>query len=182
MTPRRLAAASLPFSLALAVTVATALPASARTSAVTDPTGDAGGGPDVTRVVVANRAHAVVAHVSLAAVERGHVIVSIDRRHGQGRSLVSLRGADGSTRDFVLGAAFTDERPAGRVSCGGFRVTWQEDGSGVTMRMPSRCLHHGAFGAVRFSVLTEAGSGADADYAPQDRQGELSSSAWIPRG
>jgi hypothetical protein len=48
------------------------------------------------------------------------------------------------------------------------------------MRMPSRCLQDGDYGAIRFSVLTERE--ADTDLAPERPNGTLRSSAWLPRG
>ena len=48
------------------------------------------------------------------------------------------------------------------------------------LRMPSGCLHHGDFGAVRFAVLTEgARGGGDTDDAPDARRGVT---PWLPRG
>jgi hypothetical protein len=49
------------------------------------------------------------------------------------------------------------------------------------MVLPSRCLRGGDYGAIRFAVLTERGSG-DTDVAPESANGDIGVSGWIPRG
>ena len=158
-------------------------PASALRSAVVDPAGDASGpGLDITRAVVRNGERAVVARVTFSEAVRGDLIVSIDPRRARGVRLVSEHRPAGVTRSYALRGAFTDQGGfAGRVDCPGFRVEWDTDTEVARMRLPSRCLRGGDYGAIRFSVLTERGGG-DTDFAPEGGGGDIGSSDWISRG
>jgi hypothetical protein len=173
---RSLSVAAAVLSLSL---VGLAAPAHAQVLAVDDPAGDAAApGPDIVRAVVSNRDDRVVARVRFTRAVRGDVIVSVDPRGARGVRLVSEHRPAGTTRSYVLRGAFTDRGASdARVRCRGFRVRWAPKRPVVTMRLPSRCLRRGDYGAVRFSVLTERGGG-DVDLAPRRASG----SAWIPRG
>jgi len=167
---------------ALSLLVLTHPTAQAQSLTLDDPVGDAYNGQlDITGVTVANKDRRVVARVTLAEMDRGYVIVSVDRRRGQGVRLVAHRAGDGDVRGSLYAGAFTD-RGAGldTVRCDGLDVTWDDDASRVTLRMPSRCWNGGNYGAVRYAVLTERGP--DSDWAPADEEGEIGSSAWVPRG
>jgi hypothetical protein len=157
-------------------------PAAAQRAAVEDPAGDATNrGLDITAAAVRNLDHAVVVRVRFVASVRGDVIVSVDPRRARGVRLVSEYRPAGTTENFVLIGAFTDRGPGGRaVQCPGFRVRWSDEEPVVTMRMPSRCLNDGDYGAIRFAVLTERG--ADSDHAPETRRGDVSVSTWVARG
>src|SRR3954469_25476441 len=157
-------------------------PASAQSATVPDASGDATGpGLDITRVTVRNLDRAVVAKVRFVRAVRGEVIVSIDPRGATGLRLVSDHRPAGQDHNVVLSGAFTDHRtPAHTPRCPGFRVRWSEDEPTVTMRMPSRCLHGGDYGAIRFDVLTERSAG-DTDFA-RGLPGGDGSSPWVPRG
>lgn len=173
-------------TLAAIATVATALiavPATAQQLAVDDATGDASrSGLDITSATVANRDSGILATVSFAEVKSGRLIVSIDRRRGRGVALVSTH-RPGPDRDFVVRGSFTDKKIGRRLACRGFSVTWDDKADTARLRLPARCLHRGNYGAVRFAVLTEQRTGGgDVDYAPQTRQGDIGSSAWVPRG
>ena len=95
--------------------------------------------------------------------------------------MISEYRPGGTTENFVLAGAFTDRGAGGRaLQCRGFRVRWSDEEPVVTLRMPSRCLDDGDYGAIRFAVLTERG--ADVDFAPETPRGDVSVSAWVPRG
>ena len=136
-------------------------------------------GLDILSVRVQNRDRAIVARVEGSREVRGHVIVSVDRRRARGVRLVNVHRPQGTDRSFVAAGSFTDRRPGGIQPCRGFSVAW--NAATVTLRMQSRCLNQGDYGAIRFSVLTEGRDG-DADWAPERPTGEIGASAWIPRG
>ena len=165
-------------SLALA-----AAPASADQIAFDDPQGDAAGrGGDIVRVAVRNLDRAVALKVQLATAARSDVIVSVDPRGASGLRLISDYRGDRPARSFVLPGAFSDRSPRGSdADCVGFRVRWNDAADTVVMRLPSRCLQDGDYGAIRVTVLTENGSG-DADMAPETTNGDFGSSAWVSRG
>ena len=182
MNLRAACTAVVPGALSLLLLAAPA--ANAQSLAITDPVGDAPAGElDLTRVSVENRDHRVVARVTTADLTKGAVIVSVDRRNGTGVRLVTSRRADGTVNARVYAGAFTDAESdiGGVVPCPRYRVAWDDDTSTVTLSMPSRCWNGGDYGALRFAALTEK-QGADSDYAPTDRDGDLSSSAWVARG
>lgn len=179
-------------TIALAALVgAVALPAPAHAArlALDDPAGDAATTElDFTRVKVANKDDRVVAVATFVADVEGDVIISIDPRRHRGVRLVSEYRPGGSTRNYVVRGAFTDLRtqgPAARAAnakdCPGFRVRWNAEDNRVRMRLPSRCLHHGDYGAVRFAFLSEAGT-TDTDWGPVSGAGEVGSSGWVARG
>ena len=115
----------------------------AQEAAMSDPAGDTlAPGLDVTRVKVANN------------------------------DLVSQYRPKGTTRNFVLSNAASDERP--RVRCPGFEVVWRPARNLARMTLPSTCLRRGDYGAVRFAFLTERDA-ADIDFSPE-------TSPFIPRG
>jgi hypothetical protein len=110
---------------------------------------------------------------------RGDLIVSIDPRRARGLRLVSEYRPNGHTRNSIVSGAFTDKNVPDEptvLSCKGFRVTWNVDAAQATLRLPSRCLHDGDYGALRFAVLTERQ--ADSDFTPDTGSG----SDWIARG
>jgi hypothetical protein len=181
MVSRAARVAVLPSALLLCLVAAPA--AHAQTLSVEDPAGDAANGKlDITGATIHNRDYRLVATVTLAEMEKGSVIVSVDRRHGTGVRLVSTRRADGTVHGRVLAGAFTDgDLDGGAVACKKFRSVWDDDAGTVTLRMPSACWNGGDYGAVRFAVLTEK-RGADQDAAPTTDDGEITSSAWVARG
>lgn len=184
MARRLLTFLALALALASAPLVASPLvatPAYAETLAVDDALGDAAGrGPDIVRASVQNNDFSVIARVQLARAVRGDVIVSIDPRNGAGVRLVSELETNGHHTDHLLPGAFTDRAPGAVPEGCGIRVSWDPDQATVRLRLPSRCLAGGDYGAIRFAVLTERG--ADADEAPETRNGDWTSSPWISRG
>lgn len=174
----RIATSALAATLVLGTTVSLGLaaPAHAATTVLTDPADDVGGGVrlDVTRAALHNDDRAVVARVAFAEDVRGDLIVSLDPRGDTGVRLVASKSRDGSVSSQLLAGAFTDRGAVGEdPECRGLRVSWTDDVA--RLRMPSRCLHEGDYGAVRFSVLTENRN--DSDLAP-----DRGSSDWVPRG
>jgi hypothetical protein len=168
-------------TIAAAAASLVASPALAAQVTVQDPAGDAANrGLDITRVSVRNLDHSVVVKVRFVESVRGDLIVSIDPRRASGVRLVSEHRPGGETRNAVIAGAFTDRKmpeAANASACRGFRVTWRTDAPVARLRMPSRCLHGGDYGAIRFAVLTERGG--DSDYTPETTSG---ASRWIPRG
>jgi hypothetical protein len=158
-------------------------PAMAQEATVTDPVGDAAGpGLDFTRVTVANRDHRIVVRARFVQARRGDLIVSIDPRGASGVRLISEYRPNGTTTNYVAPGAFT-ARAAGppTVACPRFTVVWRPARELARMTMPSRCLHGGDYGAVRFAFLSEREAG-DTDYGPATPDGELRASRFIPRG
>jgi hypothetical protein len=136
---------------------------------------------DITRVTVRNLDRTVVAKVWFGDAVRGDVIVSIAPRGATGLRMVSEYRSVGHVQNAVLSGAFTDrDAPADTPKCRALRVSWSADEPRVTMRMPSRCLNGGDYGAIRFAVLTERGP--DTDWAPERPDGEVGPSPWVPRG
>jgi hypothetical protein len=171
----------------MSLLLAAAPAADAQTLTVDDPAGDAWNGHlDVTSATVMNRDHRVIAHVTTTELTSGAVIVSVDRRNGEGLRLVTSRRADGTVNARVYSGAFTDSVTDGDltstvVPCRRYRVAWDDDTETVTLSMPSRCWNGGNYGALRFAVLTEK-QGADSDAAPTTADGDNTSSAWVARG
>lgn len=164
---------------ALAVTTSSAVAASL---AVNDVSGDATGGPDVTRVVVKNKAHAINARVNLEGDIPGDALVSIDRSKGVGRTFFAVRRANGNENAFLLKGSFDDNAFNGdHVPCPGYSATWDQADEQVRFHMPDQCMSNGSYGKVRFVVLTEAPDGGDSDFAPDD-SGGIVWSDWIARG
>ena len=131
-----------------------------------------------------NNDRAVDVTVTFSRVLRGDVIVSVqargtDRRDGV--RIVSERRPQLGDDTYLLPIAFGR---GGTLRCRGLTGTWDPDAETVALRMPSRCLERGNYGAVRFAVLTEQAGpgGADVDWAPEDATGEIDSTAYIPRG
>lgn len=175
---------SLPIVLGTTlITIAlAAAPASADHLTIDDPAGNRSGrGLDIVSATLRSHDHRLVADVEFRRAARGDLIVSVDARHGTGLRLVSQYRPTGHTSSFVIERAFTDgdgQEGSGpeRVRCPGFRVRWSPDEPSVRMVLPSRCLHDGRYGGVRFAVLTERS--ADTDYAPEG----AAASDWVPRG
>ena len=162
---------------ATAASVLLAAPSSAQELKIEDPVGDkASPGLDIVAARVDNRDHRVVAWVRFAEDLRGEVIVSVDRRHGQGLRMVSEHRPARQDLDFVVPGAFSDKAGGAEVRCSGYRVRWRDDRPVMRMTLPARCLNSGNYGAVQVAVLTERGD--DTDYAPEP----LSSGPWVPRG
>ncbi len=138
MTSRAARVAVLPGALSLLLLAAPA--AHAQSLTVGDPAGDAPAGElDITSTTVMNRDYRVIAQVTMADLTTGHVIVSIDRRDGDGVHLITSRRADGTVNGRILAGAFTDETDGGVVPCRGYNVAWDDDTETATLSMPSRC-------------------------------------------
>ena len=189
-TSRASAAAA---ALAVLGTLLIGAPTHARPLAVDDPAGDRSGrGLDITRAVLKNRDHRLLGRVRFTREVRGDVVVSVDPRGASGLRLVNEHRPAAEDRNWVAAGAFSDitggvedgsggsgaSAAPGEVPCKGFRVRWSSRRPVVVLSLPSRCLHDGDYGAVRFAVLTERASG-DSDYAPGNRRRVT---GWIPRG
>jgi hypothetical protein len=97
---------------------------------------------------VTNRDHAIVATVSFVRVAHGDLGVAIKARGDRRRQLVgvtSVHRADGDTNRF--------RTIAGVRKCKGLRVTWDATTDRVRMRVPSRCLDNGNYGAVKVQAI-----------------------------
>lgn len=160
--------------------ILSASPAQARQLTVTDPAGDTSTpGLDITSAQVRNRDHAIITTVSFVRDVRGNLIVALTARNGSGLRVVYERRPAGTDRTFVLPGSFA--RTAGSF-CQGVSGEWNARSRSVTLRLPSRCLDGGDYGAVRAAVLTENRGGGDVDFAPEKDNGDIGSTAWIPRG
>ena len=175
MTTWRTATAVAMASVAL---FATAGPARAQRLAVDDVAGDAvGAGLDITRVAFSNRDRAVVTRVTFTRDRPGDVLVLIRARHGSAVGIVSEHRRRGPDETFCVTFHDGDEGP-----CRGVTSQWSRSAAELRLRMPSRSLQEGDYGAVRGWAMTELRQDAmDSDYAPE-RNGDLAPTGWIPRG
>ncbi|NPC96618.1 hypothetical protein [Nocardioides sp. zg-DK7169] len=165
--------------------IAAAPSAHAAQLVVVDPAGDTAKKKlDITRVTFRNLDRRIVARVEFAREASGELVVSVGPRKDTGIRLVAERTRDGFVRSSVLPGAFTDPDPEGGgvagPTCSDIRVRWRE--TVARLALPSRCLHDGDYGALRFAVLTEKG-GRDADYAPGAADGsDVGVTGWVARG
>jgi len=161
-----------------AVLVAAASPAQAQRVTVADAAGDnVGPGLDITSVSIRNRDHAILATLTFTRDRRSEVIVFVKARGGPLVGVVSEHPRQGPDSTFLIGGDENDPL------CRGLRSVWDRSVATVTMRLPSRCLAFGDYGAVRSLILIETFRGArDVDYAPEKPNGEPAYSDWVPRG
>ena len=139
-------------------------------------------GLDIVTVNAQNNDRAVEVTVTFSRVLRGDLFVSVRARGtNDGVRIVSKRRPQTGDETYLLPGSFGGR--GGAIRCRDLTGTWDPNAETMELRMPSRCLVRGNYGAVRFSVLTEqAGGAADVDWAPEDVTGEIDSTAWIPRG
>lgn len=157
-----------------------AAPAHADQVTVTDPAGDAAGrGLDITTVDVRNRDRAVIAVVGFRRATRGDIIVGVRARGGAGVRIVNEHRPQGEDRTYVIRGSL--KRGVDEDTCPGATTVWDLEARTATLRLPSRCLDEGNYGAVRAAVLTEQDAG-DVDSAPERANGEPSYTGWIDRG
>ncbi len=158
--------------------VATPLVTQAQTITVADPAGDtAGPGLDITGVTLLNRDHAVVTKITFSDDHPDDVLVFLKTRDGRLSGVVSRHRRHGQDRVFMLGNS------AAHPGCHRLTSDWNRSAATVTLRLPSRCLLLGDYGAVRGEVLIEGRhSGADVDAAPQKPNGDPTYTDWVPRG
>jgi hypothetical protein len=102
--------------------------------------------------------------------------------------MVSEYRPNGTTRNYVVRGAFTDlprqqraARATNAIKCPGYRVRWNAGTDRARLSLPSRCLHGGDYGAIRFAFLSEEGT-TDSDWGPVSGSGQVGSSDWVPRG
>jgi len=69
---------------------------------------------------------------------------------------------------------------AGETACAGLRVVWDDAAKRVQVRLPSRCVDSGDYGAVGVKVIFEIGS--DADFAPEGPKGGWRFTDYVARG
>jgi len=161
-----------------------AAPATAQEVTIPDAQGDSSGRAlDVLSVTARNLDRTVAVEMTFAmTTEASHIIVSVDPRGGTGVRMVSeFRPAGlGRTKNYVLRKALTDSGEGQkRVACRGLtlREGMADAGPTITLRMPSKCLNGGNYGALRFAVLIERGR-EDRDWAPDAGR----STDWVARG
>jgi hypothetical protein len=176
---------SLPLLLAgvVTATLLMAPPAGAASQIITDPAGDGYKGPrlDITLGALSNKDRVIRVGVEFVKVASGDLIVFLQARGGGTYRVVSQldqSGEDSAQSDFLLVPG--SQEP---VTCAGLKVRWDDAEDVAVVRLPSRCLDDGDYGAVRFKVLTEIGS--DADLMP-DQTGANGNvfpwSPWVARG
>ena len=154
-------------------------PADARHATVVDEPGDTlDPGLDITRVSFRNRDHAVVVDFAFRRDRRGEIIVAMDSRGGPLMRMISQHPVSGPDKTFLI------DRSGEEVPCRGLSSDWSRADATVRLRMPSRCLDGGDYGALRFWALIEGyrSSSSDVDYAPETPDGDLTFTDWVPRG
>jgi hypothetical protein len=147
-----------------------------QTVGVHDPAGDGlkGRRLDITDVKLANRDHAIVVTISVVRVAHGDLGVRMKARGDRGETALvsSLHRSAGDTNQL-----FT---VAGEQPCKGLQVKWDQAAARVRVRLPSRCIDGGDYGAVRVKAIFEIGS--DADFAPKGPQGGWRWTDYVARG
>lgn len=161
-----------------------AAPATAQEVTIPDEQGDSSGRAlDILSVTARNLDRSIAVEMTFeATTEPSHIIVSVDPRGGTGVRMVSeFRPAGlGRTKNYVLRKAFSDSGEGRkRIACRGLKLREGMAAAGptITLRMPSKCLNGGNYGALRFAVLIERGGG-DRDWAP-DAGG---TTGWVAQG
>jgi hypothetical protein len=169
---RRLGVLLLTCSLVLASGTAIA-----QTVSFSDPAGDGQKGThlDITAIRVANNDHLIVTTIRFVKVVSGDLAVAIKQRG---------RGPRGEAVVTSIHRARGDKNRlhtiAGVVRCKGFRVRWDGTKGRARIRVPSRCITHGHYGAIKVQAITEIGS--DADFAPKTPKGNWGWTDWVSRG
>ena len=168
----RSAAAAL---LAGGTLAATAAPATAERLRLNDEAGDTmANGLDITRAAFANRDRAVVVDLKFVSDKPSLVAVLIRARDGSRVWIVSRHARRGPD-DTLLA-----QPRRGEVPCAGLTSDWDRRAAEVRLRMPSRCLDDGNYGATRHWAFIERGD--DVDYAPDTPSGNIGVTDWISRG
>ena len=173
-TLRALACAALTAALLIVPS-----PAQARQVTVVDEPGDTiDPGLDITSVSFKNRDSAVVVDFTFTRDRRGQIIVAIDSRGGPVVGIISQHPASGDDKTFLI------ERNGEEVPCRGLSSDWNRAAATLRLRLPSRCLDGGDYGALRFWALIEGyrSDSSDVDYAPESPDGDLRFTDWVPRG
>ena len=157
--------------------VATPVPALAAVVTVSDPAGDGlkGRRLDITSVRLANRDHAIVITATVVRVTHGDLAVYLTARGERRRAFVGVLSKHRARGD--SNRLFSAE---GTVPCQGLRVTWDADTDRVQVRVPSRCLGGGNYGALRTKLIFE--NPDDADFAPKGAEGSWRWTPWVNRG
>lgn len=157
-------------SLAL---VGFASPAVSSTLIVSDPAGDGTGpGLDITSLRVNNADSVLVVRVRFVRAVHGDLITFVGTRKGILAQVVSEHRAEGNKT--------TLNTLSGETPCGGLTTVWDHDVDVAVVRVPSRCLRGGNYGALKVRVLTEIGQ--DADLAPKTAAGAWRWTRLVPRG
>lgn len=117
------------------------------------------------------------------ATRDGDLFVSVKPRRGDGVRIVSRFRPTDKTRTVLLDHAVTD-KGAGkntRLRCRGLKLSegWADAGPTIIFSMPSRCLNHGNYGAVRFIAAVEADR--DAQVKPEAND-DTAKSDYVARG
>jgi len=165
--------------------LAVASPATARSIGVADETGDTlDAGLDITYVSFRNRDRVIQASLNFHRDRRGTVIVFAEARNGPGVRIVIQHPSKGADETFVINARGKEVSCRGGADGPGVSSVWDRQTSTVTLRMPSRCMAGGNYGAVRFSALIEGfrSQSSDVDYAPEKPNGDLAFTDFISRG
>jgi hypothetical protein len=148
-----------------------ASPAEAEQLTIADPAGDAqAGGLDITGVHIRNRDHAILSTVTFVRDRPGLVIAAVKVRRGPFLRVVSEHRSSGADSVVLV------NRRGREVPCGGLTSEWDRSAATVQLRLPSRCVNDGNYGAIRspWTLIESLGSSNDVDLARTKR--------WISRG
>jgi hypothetical protein len=156
-------------------------PASARHLSVLDDRGDTvTRGLDITDAAFSNRNNALHIDLVFAHDRPGDIIAAVKVKGG---SLIRVVGRHHPDHDPYR--AFLVDTDGARVPCRNLNAgsSGNEFEARFWVRIPSRCLDGGDYGAVRHWVRTERfRSGADVDHAPEKPSGAITFTRVIPRG
>jgi hypothetical protein len=177
MTTKRMSSVVL---LTLALACLWAPTAQAQHITVDDAAGDTiDPGLDFTSVHFSNRDRAVVVAFTFARDRRGEVIFPV-RVRGRGTVALVVSQHPRSGEDHLI----FQTRRSDHATCRGLRSTWDRPAARLAIRLPSRCVLHGNYGAIKSWALTEGfhSASSDVDYAPQTPDGHIRWTGWLPRG
>jgi hypothetical protein len=160
-------------SILVTVLTSIAAPVQSATLNVSDPAGDGTGpGLDITSLRVNNADYVLVVRVRFVRAVHGDLITFIGTRKGIFAQVVSEHRSAGDTTTLNM--------VSGEIPCAGSRTAWDHEADFAVLRVPSRCLRGGNYGALKVRVLTEIGQ--DADLAPKTAAGAWRWTRLVPRG
>jgi hypothetical protein len=157
--------------------MAIAVPAQAQQLTVSDPVGDTTArGLDIVGATIHNRDRGIVTNVTFAKDRHGTFIEVFRARNGHFFALVIEHRRTGPDTIHLI------SRRSGELQCTHMSSTWQRSAARVRLRVPSKCIDGGDYGAIHMWLLSEKRSGADVDMAPTKPNGAIRFTSWIPRG
>jgi hypothetical protein len=117
----------------------------------------------------------IVVRISVVRVALGDLGVGIKARGDSTKETAAVTSAHRSGGD--TNRLFAAE---GEQQCNGFRVRWNQITDRVRVRVLSRCIDGGDYGAVAVKAIFQIGS--DADFVPKGPKGGWRWTDYVARG